>query len=197
VKKSISLLALVAATSFAWDGQREGFLLGIGAGAASAGYGLDDATDDRDASIVQWMAPMTASRIGYAWTNTAAVELFSNTIGSGGNGSIGYTALNYHWWNSPDVNANSWFGGLGLLTETNGITYKDFDSKPSDMGFGLNVGYGREFASHLSAELNLFVGGLTNEHYTVPVNGTKWEKSGSSSSNTFVAFSVSMNLLGY
>lgn len=198
MKKIISLLALVSASSFAWDGQREGFLLGIGAGAASAAYSFDGAEDDMDASMVQWIAPMTASRIGYAWSNTAAVELYSNSVGSGGAGYIGYTALNYHHWTSPEVNANSWFGGIGMLSETNGITYKDFDSKPADIGFGLNIGYGREIASHASIELNLFVGSLTDEnYYTDYPEGTSWEKGGSSNSNVFAAFSVSMNLLGY
>ncbi|MBK8802971.1 MAG: hypothetical protein IPN71_13145 [Fibrobacteres bacterium] len=194
MKILLSLILLATSSLFAWDGQRKGFLLGIGAGAASAGYGLDDAEDDLDPKTVQWLSAMTASRIGYAWTNSSAIELYSNSVGVPGAGYVGYSAINYQWWNSPEVNANSWFGGVGLLSESNGISYKDFDPKPADMGFGLNIGYGREIASHASVELNMIMGAMTDEHYRV--SNDEWEK-GKESSNVFVALSVSMNLTGY
>lgn len=196
MKRSLSLVALATVASFAWDGQRQGFLLGIGAGAASQAYALD-AEDDGDLSSISGGAPLTTSRIGYAWSNTSALELYNNTFYRQ-TGTVGYSAVNFHWWNTEELaGANAWFGGLGLLAETQGIERKGMDPRPANLGFGINIGYGREIASHFGFELGLLVGGIVDENYTYIGSSDKWEKGEESTDLTYAAFTISVNLLGY
>lgn len=187
----LTLLALSSAT-LAWDGQRQGFLLGIGGGAASVAMVNGDA-EDGDLESQQGYAPATSGRIGYAWDNANAILLYSN--GTQSDGMIGYTGVNYQKWSSEEVNANSWFGGIGLLTQNDGYSVKSVGTKPSNTGFGINVGYGREIASHASVDMNLVVGKYDDKGYYIA--DESWEKSSESRAITYVAFSITMNLLGY
>ena len=196
MKRILSIVAIASVASFSWDGQRQGFLLGIGAGAASQAYALD-AEDDGDISSVSGGSPLTTSRIGYAWSNTSALELYSNTFYAS-SGALGYSALNFHWWNTEELaGANSWFGGIGLLAETDGLKRKDVDPRPANLGFGLNVGYGREIAPHFGFEIGLVVGGIVDENHTYDYSAEKWEKGQNSTDLTYAAVTVSVNLLGY
>lgn len=196
MKRTLTLVAIATVASFAWDGQRQGFLLGIGAGAASQAYGVDAEVDGQLESQ-SGGSPLTTSRIGYAWSNTGAIELYNNSFYQQA-GMTGYSALNFHWWNNEELaGANSWFGGLGFLAESPGIKRKGMDPMPPSVGFGLNVGYGREIAPHFGIELGLVVGGLADENYYYDTDREKWIEGDETTDITFAAFTISANLLGF
>lgn len=196
MKRSLTLVAIATVASFAWDGQRQGFLLGVGAGAASEVYGVD-ADVDGQLESQSGGSPLTTSRIGYAWSNTTAIELYNNSFYQQP-GMTGYSALNFHWWNSEELSgANSWFGGAGLLAETQGRKYKGMDPKPPTIGFGLNFGYGREIAPHFGIELGLVLGGMTDDNYEYDFDREKWVEGDESTDISFVAVTISANLLGF
>ena len=192
MKRLFLSIAVLASSTLAWDGQRQGFLLGIGGGAASASLTRDD-TDEGDAESVQGYVPATVGRIGYAWTNTESILLYTSNTQTGG--MVGYIGANYQRWNSADVNANSWFGGAGLLMQNSGITYDGIGPRPANTGFGINFGYAREIAAHASIELGLVVGKYEDKGYYIDADES-WEESDESTDVTYAAFTVTFSLLG-
>jgi hypothetical protein len=169
----LSLLAPVilinAATAFAWDGKRKGFVLGVGAGgglasnkpyANSSGFGAGGTTEgERESKF----AIMTDFKIGYAPSNQVAIfwmskvawfgydvvyqnqVLQSYTIANG----IGGVAVAYYF--NPEGPSPYLTGGLGFSTYDAPFE-ENFDGF-SGSGFALGAGY--EFSKHWSVEGNL------------------------------------------
>lgn len=173
-----------------WDGQRQGFLLGIGAGGASVSYvGTKSKSTQTTVGAV-----MTGSRIGYAWTNTRAIELYNSSL-MVTNSTFGYSGVNFQAWSAEEAQSNSWFGGLGLMTRSVGTVTDAQGQFPASYGFGGNFGYGFEIAKHASIDLNLLLGFIDVQSYTA--SSSSWTKVGSSAGTLLGGFSVSINLLGY
>ncbi len=180
--KLILILMLLANFSFSWDGARQGFLLGFGAGATNITYSLLGA-EDGELFMLSMMDPIFTSRIGYAWNDQQAVEIFSIDFTS----SFAIAGLNYHSWSMPDVQSNEWFGGIGILRENYGSRrFKGEDLPDADVGFAANFGYAREIASHASIETGIVMGGITFDTQNPEAD-----------MELVTAFYVSINLLGY
>lgn len=175
----------------AWDGERQGFLFGVGAGTMSLALANGDAEQGETESVSMLM-PATSARLGYAWSNDAGAMIYTNTAGIGPT-SYGYIGIDGQIWNS--TTKNSWFGGLGMITQSVSTKQKGIDQKPANTGIGVNFGYSREVASHVSAELNLFVGSLSDKGWAI--NGDEWEDAEEPTDYIVAGFSVTIGLLGY
>ena len=154
VSTSVSILA--------WDGNRQGFLLGVGAGTNSQTILDTDPGYPGDVESINLQSAITNSRIGYAFSDKHALLLYGHSLyrNMGETGAT-YTSLNFQYWSTDEPQSNSWFGGIGLIVSRNNTTIKGYDSPDSEVGFGANFGYGREIVKHASIESNLTIGGIS------------------------------------
>ena len=176
----ISLVS-TSVSIFAWDGNRQGFLLGVGAGTNSQTI-LDGDASRGDVESVSLQSAITNSRIGYAFSDKHALLFYGHSLYRNiGETGATYTALNFQYWSTDEPQSNSQFGGIGLIADSYTTTYKDESISDPDYGFGINFGYGREIVEHVSIETNLTIGGME-------IDGDDL---------LFVGFNTTFNLLGY
>jgi hypothetical protein len=155
---SAMLLCALFSSSFGWDGERQGFIWGVGAGVDSySELYIDAQVGDR--YVLSVLLPIRTARIGYAWDNRHAFVLHSTQFSGGYN----YTAANYLTWKEETAQSNSWYGGAGILLMSPSVVYKEVDPEDSSLGFGLNFGYGYEFAKHMQIDLNFVMGYINQE----------------------------------
>ena len=174
-------LVSTSVSIFAWDGNRQGFLLGVGAGTNSQTIANGDASRG-DVESVSLQSAITNSRIGYAFSNKSALLLYGHSLyRMAGDTGATYTALNLQTWSSDEPQSNSWFGGIGLIADSHTTTYKDRSGSDPDYGVGINFGYGREIVDHVSIETNITIG-------SVEIDGDDL---------SFIGFNTTFNLLGY
>ena len=184
MKISFAVLISLVSTStsiFAWDGNRQGFLWGFGAGTNSQTV-IYDAESPGELESEELSTSITNFRIGYAPQNNYAMLLYGhglwNLLEAG---SSSYYAINYQRWSHDEPQSNIWFGGIGLIADSYTTTYKDRSGSDPDYGVGINFGYGREIVEHVSIETNLTIGGME-------IDGDDL---------LFVGFNTTFNLLGY
>lgn len=166
----------ITTSASAWDGQKKGFLLGIGGGLGLAdisklSYGFD-------------------GQIGYAPDDLLQVYLIGRQVWFEDNGtvSLNISGAGAVYSLKPQLPSLFLVGGLGFareskpfeavkdvfMAETPEDIVKGVEKAEGKTGIGLIVGGGYEFARHLSLEANLLL-----------------------SSTKTVAVKVSLNLLGY
>ena len=173
------LVLLMAISTWAFDGQRKGFILGGGLGLGMTSYtqtigvGALSITSDRETKG----AFMTDFRIGYApsqkvaiyYTNKVSWFSFTNAyddeviIASGASGAGCTYSLNS---TSP-----SWFLSGGIAISTWALPFED-NAPDQWAGFGLFGGVGYEFARHVSAELDLVYGKPDTEEDGINVSAS-------------------------
>ena len=181
MKKGIALVLIFWGVGVCWDGQRQGFILGAGMGTASNVW-VNFGAESGEVLYITWFTPAGTSRIGYAWDNLNAIELYGTDVTS----TFGYMGINYQKWNIEKVQANSWFGGAGFLRESNSsIGIKDEDPPVSDFGFGFNFGYAREVVKHTSVDMNFILGFIETEFFNSIEN------------QMYTSFTMTVNLTGY
>ena len=175
-------LVSTSVSTVAWDGYRQGFLLGVGAGTNSQTILDTDPGYPGDVESINLQSAITNSRIGYAFSDKHALLLYGHSLyrNMGETGAT-YTALNFQYWSTDEPQSNSWFGGIGLIADSYTTTYKDESGSDPDYGVGINFGYGREIVEHVSIETNLTIG-------SVQIDGDDL---------LFVGFNTTFNLLGY
>lgn len=195
----IGMLVSFISPSFAWDGQRKGFILGIGAGGGLATYKpyttFSDfgSNSDSEMNREKKFALMTDFKIGYAPSNQVAlfwiskVAWFGHTYEYADGSSQSYTfadgigGLGVAYYFQPQGPSPYLTAGLGFSTFSAPFE-KDFDGFS---GSGLALGAGYEFSKHWSVEGN-FTWGSPNEEYFDGEAGFKtW------------AARVTINVLGY
>jgi len=176
----ISLVS-TSTSILAWDGNRQGFLYGFGAGTNSQTILYTDAKEGQVESA-KLSTTITNYRIGYAFSNNSAVLLYGHGLWNVfGDNATSYYAINVQNWSTDEPQSNSWFGGIGLIVRGSNVKAKGLDSPDPDVGWGANFGYGREIAKHASIETNLTIGGMS-------VDGSK---------RIFVSPTITFHLLGY
>jgi hypothetical protein len=189
-------LCLVAGPAQAFDGQRKGFILGVGAGLGHTSFTQEETVDywgysesvesDREDKA----GVMTDFKIGYAWDNywavyyTAKVSWFGmeNVYGEDVTIANGLEAVALTHLFKPQ--APSWFVAGGLGYSTWGLPFED---NPPDTwyGPGLFMGGGYEFSRHWSVEGYLAWGKPNDTEWGVEV-----------SAHTF-SIMLTVNVLGY
>ncbi|MDB9744169.1 DnaA/Hda family protein [Fibrobacterales bacterium] len=125
--KSVLCVGMIAASVFAWDGKREGFIFGFGAGASSlVSVNLD--ANEGDVESSSQLVPTTTSVIGYAWDNQTAIVLRNTGMGP----QLAYNGINFQKWSTEKAQSNVFYGGAGLLVGNNNlVTIKGGDVKLS------------------------------------------------------------------
>ena len=142
------LATLFSGTGFAFDGNRAGFILGIGAG---GGYARTSDTTPYFESIQSKFAGKTDFFIGYApsnrlaitWSSKVSWYSWNNTqediILASSTGGLGIT-----YFLSEDVNANF----IQAVTGFNFVSAPFEDDAGTETGFGLSIGVGREVSKN-------------------------------------------------
>ena len=173
----VVLVALIGTSTsiFAFDGGRQGFLLGSGAGTSSI-TSMHDADSSGELESQSYSNATTNFRIGYAPQDNYAILLYGHGLYNDGRFNLSYMGINYQRWSPNAPQSNSWFGGIGLMALDTSLNLKDESSDP-ETGLGVNFGYGREIVKHASLETNLTIG-VVNE-------------------TLYVGFTNTFHLLGY
>ena len=162
MKRSVSivlfLLFVLGGVSHAWDGNRKGFIAGIGLGGGQTDFGAD------------YTGVLTNFKLGFApsnqlllyWHSTVVFfeDDFVEDIWIDGMGGL---SAEYHFIDKP---RNSLYGILGLGYHNVANT----DEGDNEMGFGVRVGLGFEFLRHVSIEATLMKG-FNDEPYDSMVMG--------------------------
>ncbi len=187
---AVVLLGITTNVS-AWDGQRKGFILGVGSGFGLTSFtqeveylGVSE-TSDRENKL----ALNTDFKIGYAPNNTLAIYYdnkvswfgITNALGEDVTITNGLSSLGVTYFFNQAAPSPFLSGGIGISSwaapfEENTDTWT---------GFGLFVGGGYEFARHWSTEINLMWGNPSNEVSGVEIT-----------SNSF-SLMFTVNVLGY
>lgn len=191
----IPAMFINAATAFAWDGKRKGFVLGIGAGgglAANKPYSTasgENVESERESKF----ALMTDFKIGYAPSNQVAILWLSKVAWFGYNleyqGDVlqsytianGFGGVGVAYYFEPEGPSPYLTGGLGFSTYS--APFEENIDGLSGSGFALGAGY--EFSKHWSVEGNL-TWGSPNEEDQGDERGVKT-----------LAVRVTVNVLGY
>jgi len=193
IKHFLITISLIAVTStFAWDGKRQGILLGTGVGASSISNSSTEAKNDGDWLGATYNDVMFQTLLGYAWNNKNAVYFQSSSLGS----HYDLLGLVYHSWKSEAAQSNSWFIGLQKITYTPNRNLYLNKVTPTDAGLALAGGYGFEFAPHVDLQLNLLLGAYNAFDASYNQLTESWSQT-SGDARILLAFSVSVNVMGY
>ncbi|MCX6601474.1 MAG: hypothetical protein NT025_07915 [bacterium] len=167
----------------AWDGERKGFVLGIGLGPGYTTFKQKFGSYERDRENKG--ALVTDFKIGYAPTNQLAlywmskVSWFSMTYGLDDKvtTTAGTAGLGASYYVQPRAPSAFVCGGIGYST----WSWPFEEDAESWMGLGLTAGGGYEFARYWNVEGNLIWGNPSKD-------GCETD---------FVTFKVTVNVLGY
>lgn len=186
------VLFLLATNAQAFDGQRKGFLLGIGIGPGLTSYTqkvtvqMVSVESDRENTA----GVMTDFKIGYAPDNswaiyyTSKVSWFGMTNALGNDVTIanGLGAVAVSYWFNQQAPSPFIAGGIGFSTWS-----LPFEDNPPDtwMGAGLFAGGGYEFSRHWSVEGYLSWGKPEDKVYGIEV------------SSNVLSLTFTVNVLGY
>ena len=195
-RRLIILLAIVCLflsignASAGWDGQRKGFLLGIGLGPGMISfsqeieaYGINSESDSEQKATV-----LVDFRIGYApsnvleiyYTGKASAFTMKNILGDDVEMTSGVSGLGVTYFMKP-VHPSPFFTGcIGMST---------WDTSEDDgdpwQGFGIGVGAGYEFSKRWSLE-----GILTWGNPGTDIEGMDF-------TTKALNFAVTINIMGY
>lgn len=186
-------LLCAATASFAWDGTRKGFVLGLGAGGGLASF--KTTTRSFEGERQNDFALMTDFKAGFAPNQQLAIfwmskvswfgrdytiitgpfssEKVSFTVANG----VGGLGMSYYF--RPEGSSPYVTGGLGFSSW--GTPFEE--GSEALYGFGFVLGAGYEFAKHWSLEANLALGRPDNEDFNYGINT--------------LAARVTINVLGY
>jgi hypothetical protein len=189
-KLTILIMLVISTSLFAWDGERKGFLLGLGFGLgyeAYTGVQWDAISSDKD-SNKSW-AFAASPKIGYAFNNNIALvytrsPLTYNVKTSTGTdvGIISCTEALQVIYFLEDQAPSIFFGlgtGIGYFFDQEVIDEPAMNYSPNSLkGFGLMASMGFEPFKHITTELAV--------HYRAPQKDA-----------SVFAFSLLVSALGY
>lgn len=184
MKFLIAVLLVLVNIISAWDGERKGFLLGIGGGVGSVSRGYFDAKEKGDHMSDSYSDVAQTSIIGYAFNNQNALVLKQITFGS----NMSATGLAYYSWKETKAQSRGWFIGIDQLSQNfvSPLYYK-VEPRVSQNGLSISVGWLYEFANHTSIDLGFTIGGL--KYYDSFMREER--------PTMFIGTSFTINLLGY
>ena len=170
---SVAVLAVFCVTTVAgaFDGERQGFILGIGVGAGLTTYtqtissGSNSLTSDRENEFPL----MTDFKIGYApndlveiyWVNKVSWFSMENALGDDVTITNGLGGLGVTYFFEPAAPSAFVSGGIGFSSWT--VPFEEEAEVWS--GFGLTAGAGYEFATHWYVAGDVCWGKPSTEEY--------------------------------
>lgn len=168
----LSVFLLASTNAFAFDGERKGFILGIGGGGGSlSNKGTLSGGGFSASGTVTEFAILTDFKIGYAPSNTLEIYYISKTA----------------WWSDSTVDATLLLGlsgvgvskylgtsGTGLFVSGGvGVTQlaAPFEQNvDSSTGFGFFGGAGYEFSKHWSVEAGILYSDMSEQAFGLTVD---------------------------
>ncbi len=163
----LSILIFVMTSLVAFDGQRQGFLLGLGGGVANVSFSqeIEGYGNSIESDTETEIAFATDFKIGYAPNNqvelyyTNQVTWFSmkNALDEDITIASGLGAIGISYFVAPELKSIGWHpsfflsGGIGLSS-----WMTPFEDNDSWNGTGYFVGVGYEFTKHYRISLNYF-----------------------------------------
>jgi len=170
----VMMLIGISGSAFAWDGERQGFLLGLG-------IGLDATNNNPEYGDSKTEVGLgTDFKLGYAFTNQLML-LYTNKVGWLSIDSVivtdGLSALGMNYYLDPK--APSFFFGGGL-----GVALRDApfeEDAVNSTGFGFYAETGYEFARHWNVALTLRYGNPKSDDW----------------STSAISAALTVNVLGY
>jgi hypothetical protein len=189
-KLTILIMLFITTSIFAWDGERKGFILGLGFGSGFEVYnGIQwDAISSEKDSNASW-AFAASPKIGYAFNNNIALlytryPLTYNVKSSNGSdvGIISCTEALQVFYFLDDKAPSFFFGlgtGIGYFFDQEVMDEPAMNYSPNSLkGFGLMASMGFEPFKHITTELVI--------HYRAPQKNA-----------SVFAFSLLVGVLGY
>jgi hypothetical protein len=176
---AVVLVFLLAISTWAFNGQRKGFILGggLGFGVTSYTQTIDMNGHSEISNRESKGAFNTDFRIGYAsseqfalfYDNKVAWFSFTNAYNDDVIVSSGATAIGISYYLTQFTSSTYITGGIALASWS--LPFEDNAPDPWQ-GFGIYGGVGHEFARHLSAELNLVYGnpGIDEDGISISAN---------------------------
>jgi hypothetical protein len=168
VKKAILAIAIsstLATSAFGFDGKREGFIIGLGAGFHSTNFELYD--DDISKSGFA-----TSLKIGYGFSEDVTLyyirnaSWFKSSDDLYANGIMGIGSTYYF---SPRAETFYLSGAIGLGDFTN------IDESESESGFGLMLGAGYELRKHIKLEANMIMSTIDLDYQDKDLKPTSFQ----------------------
>lgn len=181
------IILFVSTNTYAWDGQRQGFILGFGIGPGFTSFTQKIAIFESDRETKG--AIMTDFKIGYAPHNfleiyyTSKVSWFGleNVYGNNVTIANGLGAAGVSYFFRPEAPSPFISGGLGFSTWATPFE----EGTETWSGLGIFVGGGYEFARHWRVEGYLSWGKPTHKKFGVEM------------SSNALSFMCTINVLGY
>jgi hypothetical protein len=165
---ALSLFIFVVASLTAFDGNRKGFLLGIGGGVANVSYSLEieGYGESIESDSFNDNAFATDFKIGYApnnqleiyYTNQVAWFPMESSTGLEVTIADGVGAIALSYFIAPELRAGGWHSSLFISGGVGVSTWATPMEEDSDTweGIGYFVGLGYEFTKHYRVSLNYF-----------------------------------------
>ena len=145
-----AVIVSIAGAAFAFDGKREGLILGAGLGLGLSDYSMDvlyDSFEDLHPTDTEFGLGTIGGRIGGGFNERVLMYLGGLGV-SAVDVIVNITGLGMTWY-TRDTSPSWYFSGLA------GLGTVDPDGLKSHYGFGISAGVGWEFARHWSAEASL------------------------------------------
>jgi len=148
------LIILFTINIFAFDGEREGFILGFG-----AGYGYSTIEKVKRLNVEKdYTGVYTDLRIGAALTEQIAIHYSGKQIVGFSNGGwiIFYPGIGLTYYHKPQAPSIMFMTGIGLFGGGGSGLSKvaRYDLNLVGSGINLYLGVGYEFAKHFMVEFN-------------------------------------------
>jgi opacity protein-like surface antigen len=153
----IVISVLCSTSTYAFDGERKGFILGGGLG---VGYLSNTTSPDFLSDTKSRLAFQTNFKIGYAPSNTLEI-FYSNKVSwwsRSGLYVLGLSAAAFTLY-FDNTSETDWFVSSGIGFSSIGEI--KFDNVDSGSGFGLFGGAGYEFSNHWTVEVDLLYSNVT------------------------------------
>jgi len=197
-KKTILVLCVVlllTSTLFAFDGNRQGFILGFGGGVASLTSNKEYSESDFNSTEGQ-LPFITNFKIGGGLNEqiliywSSKVNWFSRDEDDNETWISGIGALSGTYYFKPDIKSYFLSGGIGYATyQMFTSDSEDLEENTYDMGLALFFGGGYEFKKHLNIEAGICRGSTSKE------NSGYWTDEKITYKNT--TFFITINALAY
>ncbi|MCF7919694.1 MAG: hypothetical protein K9N06_07265 [Candidatus Cloacimonetes bacterium] len=171
----IILLLLIFTNLSAFDGKRQGFLLGFGAGFSNISFKQEIDGNDMGMDYEKETGFATDFKIGFAPNNRVEIYYSSqvawfnitNVYGDEVTISDGVAAISLSYFTSPRLETIDWCpsfylsGGLGLSAWN--TPYEDGSEAWTGSGFFFGAGY--EFSRHYRFSMNVFINDPSTSFY--------------------------------
>ena len=182
----------MATDSLAWDGERKGFILGLGIGPAhmSVQRAARPGIAPKDLEFNK-ATRGGIGKIGYAFTNQWAIYM-STPIAIPEDADeleCGIAALAFSYYHRAEPKSIYYSAGIGLVKFGCSRSSRSFEVDPSSNlseGLGVFAGVGYEFAKHWSVEGNV-----------MQIRTTRIDTWPQSTDTDVLLFMVTINVLGY